>query len=178
MHDEIWRDIPGFEGYYMVSNLGRVKSLPRKTNNQYGKTERVLKPGWVKKKDSYKFVHLSKDGIRVKFLLHRLVAAAFIPNPNNLPFINHKDCNPENNRADNLEWCDARYNVNYGDRNEKAGKALSRKVYQYDKTTGALIATYDSALDAEEKVPGVWAQNIGKCCSGSLQSTGGFKWSH
>ena len=178
MFKEIWRPVPGYEGIYEVSSLGRVKSLARKTNNQYGKKDLIMSPGWINNKKGYLFVWLCKDGRRTRYSVHRLVATVFIPNPLNLPFINHKDCNPQNNQVENLEWCDAKYNINYGERNKKTAKALSRKVYQYDKTTGELLATYDSALDAEEKVPGVWAGNIGKCCSGNLKSTGGFKWSH
>lgn len=174
---EVWKDIPGYEGLYQVSSFGNVKSLARKTNNQYGKEEHVLSPGWIHNKQSYLFVTLCKNKVHKKFLVHRLVASVFIPNPLNLQHVNHKDGNPQNNCADNLEWCNPKYNINYGERNEKVRKALSRKVYQYDKTTGVLIAVYKSALDAE-KATGVWSQNIGKCCSGNLQSTGGFKWSH
>lgn len=174
---EIWKDIPGYEGIYQVSSFGRVKSLARKTCNQYGKEDHILSPGWIGPNKHYLFVHLCKKGNRKKYLVHQLVASVFIPNPLNLPHVNHKDENPQNNCVDNLEWCSPKYNINYGKRNEKVRKALSRKVYQYDKTTGVLIAVYKSALDAE-KATGVWSQNIGKCCSGNLQSTGGFIWRH
>lgn len=178
MRVEYWKPIPGYEGLYEISSYGRVKSLARRTNNQYGKTDHILSPGWTHNKQSYLFISLCKDGKRKNYLVHRLVAEAFIPNPGNLPQVNHKDQNRQNNCVDNLEWCDSSYNINYGDRNEKVAKKMSKKVYQYDKTTGALLCVFNSAMEAEEKVPGVWAQNIGKCCSGGLKSTGGFLWSH
>lgn len=176
MNDEIWANIPGYEGYYMVSNLGRVKSLARKTNNQYCKTDRILVPGWIRKKNSYKFVCLTKNGTCKKALVHRLVAEAFIPNPDNLPQVNHKDCNPENNRADNLEWCSSKYNVNYGDRNKKCSKSLSVPVKQYT-LKGEFVASYPSATIASKKT-GVWLQNICKCRAGNLPSAGGYKWTY
>lgn len=109
---EIWKDITGYEGLYQVSNLGRVKS----TQYFHGTNERILKP--ISTHNGYFRVHLRKDGKLKTFKIHRLVAEAFIPNPDNLPQINHKDEDKTNNRVDNLEWCSARYNCNYGGRNE------------------------------------------------------------
>ena len=104
---EEWRDIEGYEGLYQISSLGRVKSFPRPTT-----------PGGIlkinKRKDGYCSVMLCKNGKTKRFLVHRLVAKAFIPNPNNLPMINHKNENPSKNIVDNLEWCDNKYNCNYG----------------------------------------------------------------
>ena len=104
---EEWRDIEGYEGLYQISNLGRVKSFPRPTT-----PGGILKT--IKRKDGYCSIKLSKNGKVKKVLVHRLVAKAFIPNTNNLPIINHKDENPLNNNVDNLEWCDYKYNNNYG----------------------------------------------------------------
>lgn len=103
---EIWKNIEGYENY-MVSNLGRVKSL------NYNRTcqERILKPG---KNKGYLQVYLCKDGKIKRFYLHRLVAKVFIPNPENKPFINHRDETRSNNCVENLEWCTAKYNINYG----------------------------------------------------------------
>lgn len=111
---EEWRVIEDYPDY-MISNLGRVKSL------KYGK-ERILKSN--KDKDNYLRVPLHKEGKLKVHQIHRLVALHFIPNPNNLPQVNHKDEDPSNNVISNLEWCDAKYNINYGTRNEKVSKAL------------------------------------------------------
>ena len=112
--NEIWKNIAGYEGLYEVSSFGRVRSL------RFGKTK-ILKPG--KNKKGYLRVSLCKNGKQKTFFVHRLVAQAFLENPQNLPQINHKDENKQNNRLENLEWCSCDYNNNYGTRNERAGKA-------------------------------------------------------
>ena len=106
---EIWKDIKGYEGLYQVSNFGRVKSL-------HGK-EKILKP--YHKSTGYIQVILCKNYKTVARMVHRLVAEAFIPNPENKSQVNHKDENPLNNVDSNLEWCSATYNINYGTRNHK-----------------------------------------------------------
>lgn len=119
---EQWKPIEGYEGLYEVSSLGSVKSL---NYNRTGK-ERILKSQNNGK--GYLLVALCRDGKRKFFQIHRLVATAFIPNPNNYPHINHKDENPLNNIVNNLEWCDAKYNANYGTRNERSAAANSKAV--------------------------------------------------
>ena len=111
--DEIWKPIPGFEGMYEVSNLGRVKSCKRVRKSKAGSIsqvqERMLKP--KKDKNGYLEYALSKDGKLHYFRGHRLVALAFIPNPNHFPVINHKDEDVTNNQVSNLEWCSISYNT-------------------------------------------------------------------
>lgn len=128
---EIWKDIPKFENYYQVSNLGRIKSKTRKVNVRIkNNNHRTVKRQLItpaKTRDGYLKVSLSKDHKRYYFRVHRLVAQVFIPNPDNLPQINHIDENKENNRVDNLEWCDAKYNCNYGGRNSKIHNRTSFK---------------------------------------------------
>ena len=116
--EEIWRDIEGYEGLYQVSNMGRVKSL----GNDKNRKEKILKPGM--NNYGYLQVGLHKEGKRKIFQVHRLVAQAFIPNPEELPEINHKTEIKTDNRAEFIEWCDHRYNMNYGTRNERAGKNM------------------------------------------------------
>lgn len=125
MYIELWKWIPGWEGLYMVSTHGRVKSVDRYIQHPHsGRTfmkGRILKSGTNNK--GYKQVVLSKNGKYKQYLVHRLVAQAFIENPNNYPIINHKDQNPKNNTVWNLEYCTYKYNNNYADRNEKVSKA-------------------------------------------------------
>ena len=120
MKEEIFREVPGYHGRYMVSNKGRVFS---ELHNK------MLSPG--KSKGGYLFVNLvkSKNGNIRHWSIHRLVAEAFIPNPNNLPEVNHKDENKLNNRADNLEWCSPTYNVNYGTVLQRKGIAYKKGAY-------------------------------------------------
>ena len=96
---EIWKPVVGFEEYFKISNLGRLK-----------RKDRILK---ATNDRGYLKIKLSVNGKRYLRYIHRLVAEAFIPNPNNYKEVNHKDSNPENNRVDNLEWCDRRYNLDY-----------------------------------------------------------------
>ena len=119
---EEFRDIIGYEGKYQVSNLGRIKSL---NYNRTGK-EQILKLG--KNKGGYLQIHFFKDGKLQNYSVHRLVASAFIPNPNNYKEVNHKDENKTNNCTENLEWISHIDNMNYGTRNERAGKAQKGKI--------------------------------------------------
>ena len=118
---EEWRQIKGFEGLYEISNLGNVRSLDRLCRMKNGKTRmhkgRTLKPG--RDGGGYEFVVLRKDGLSLNRKIHRLVAEAFIPNPDNKPCVNHKDLNRANNCVENLEWCTVKYNNCYGTRIER-----------------------------------------------------------
>ena len=111
---EEWRSVPGYEGLYEVSNTGRVRSLDKYDSmNRFlrGRILRLFTDGL-----GYLRAQLYSNSKRKSFLVHRLVAQAFIPNPDNLPQVNHRDENPSNDNVDNLEWCDGKYNVNYGTR--------------------------------------------------------------
>lgn len=115
---EEFRPVVGYEGIYEVSNIGTVKSVERV--NSVGKHVSAVLLKQSLTKDGYLRVQLSKGGVRKSFRVHRLVAQAFIPNPDNLPQVNHKDENKLKNEAINLEWCTAEYNTNYGTRNARA----------------------------------------------------------
>lgn len=122
---EIWKDIEGYEGLYQVSNKGRVKSLNYKRTGKEG----ILSSSPTS--SGYLIVNLCKNKKQKPFYIHRLVAKAFLPNPNNLPQVNHKDENKENNTVYNLEWCTAKYNNNYGTHNERS--SISRKGKKHKK---------------------------------------------
>ena len=119
MTEEIWRPIVGYEGLYEVSSYGRVRSLDRYDNKNHFRKGLIMKQNDSGNGRGYMSVILCLNGKIKKYLVHRLVAQAFIPNPDNLPEVNHKDENPGNNNVTNLEWCDHSYNINYGTRKDK-----------------------------------------------------------
>lgn len=153
MENEIWKDIPGFEGYYQVSNLGRIKSLERVVACSVRLGGFRTKGETIRKQDigskGYHRVYLQKDKIGKKYLVHRLVAEAFVANPNNFPQVNHKDENKGNNKASNLEWCTAEYNSNYGGRTRLTSIAKYKPISLFDKE-GHLIRDFDSLKEAGE----------------------------
>ena len=122
---EIWKDIKGYEGLYQVSSLGRIKSMERIARNNHRVRERILKT--YIDKDGYIKCCLCKEGKRKPLMVHRLVAKAFIPNVNNYPVVNHKDEVKDNNIVDNLEWCTAKYNSNYGTSIKRMSEKLKKR---------------------------------------------------
>ena len=135
MEKEIWKDIEGFEGLYQISTYGRVKSLGRYVERvRCGKSEKSGKL-WINEKimspvtcgTGYLSVALCKNSKITHKMIHRLVAIAFIPNPNNLSQVNHKDENKTNNHIDNLEWCTDLYNKHYGTGRQRQAESLKGK---------------------------------------------------
>lgn len=118
---EEWKDIQGYEGKYQVSSCGRVKTLNYKRTGQ----ERIMKQRANNK--GYKYVNLCNNGKMKSYLVHRLVATAFIDNPNNYPCVNHKDEQSYNNFVENLEFCTYEYNNNYGTVKERKSKSMVGK---------------------------------------------------
>ena len=166
-NEEIWKDIKGFEGHYQVSDKGRVRSL------KYGK-ERILKP--ERTHNGYLRVGLLKNRNRKMFMVHRLVGQAFLSNSHNLPQINHKDEDKTNNRVENLEWCDGKYNMNYGTRTQRVTEKVSKPVLQYSKD-GEFIREWKSTHTVERNL-GYSKGNISSCCTGKLKWIYGFIWNY
>ena len=167
--EEIWKDIEGYEGLYQVSNMGRVRSLRKNI---------ILREGISR---GYSVLNLSKNGKPLTKKVHRLVANAFIPNPDNLPQVNHKDENKLNNCADNLEWCTQEYNLNYGTGNKKRGLSntngkLSKPVCQYSKD-GCFIKEWKSIMDVE-RMTGYDCGHISACCRNIRKTAYKYIWKY
>lgn len=159
MEQEIWKPVDGFEDLYEVSNLGRVKSL----NYHLTGKERIIKP--FKNKKGYLRVNLFRNGKQKKFLVHRLVATAFIPNPNNLPQVNHRDEVKTNNFVENLEFCDAKYNANYGTHNVRSAASRSKPV-EASRFSDFRTIEFRFASTMEAGRNGYRNQCVAACCRG------------
>jgi hypothetical protein len=192
---EEWKDIEGYEGYYQVSNHGRIRSLDRYVQS---KNKKTLKKGMIRKLQTshkgYSTITLLKHGEYKTFQVHRLVAIAFIDNPNNKPQVNHIDCNKENNTPNNLEWATQDENMkhavennifkNFSEKQRKAvvknqkhaTKARRRKVSQLT-LDGEFIKQYKSIAQAEKET-GTNNSKITMCCRGIRNQSNGYKWKY
>lgn len=195
MQKEIFKPIKDFEGLYEISNMGDVKSLDKEWKVLNYKSKKYVT---VKMKSKilkcsishcgYKQAQLSKNGKIVSKTIHRLVAEAFIPNPDNLPCVNHIDCNKMNNNVDNLEWCTYSYNEKHAFKNgllkiHTKGKFskdsyVAKAVNQYD-LEGNFIKQWDCISDATRELH-IDGGRITKCCQHKkyCHSAGGFKWEY
>ena len=155
--EEEWRDIKGYEGCYRVSNYGRVKSISRLVNSSPDKRtvpERILKQQVLR--SGYMSVGLWKDSHFLRLPVHRLVAIAFLPNPDNLPQVNHRDGIKTNNNADNLEWCSRSENMKHAYEHGLTNPITNlvdnrRKVRLTDKRNGCIIC-FDSLVEAAKYI--------------------------
>lgn len=163
---EIWKDIKGYEGKYQISNLGRVKSL----NYNNTKKEKIIKSEITK---GYVRYRLSKNKKLKRFLAHRLVAEAFIPNPNNYPIINHIDGNPLNNDIKNLEWCTYKYNAQHA---LKTGLVEMHSFIMKDKKTKKTLRIFKNLYELQENIKLPYYSHIYNCCKGTRKSAYGYIW--
>lgn len=183
---EEWADVQGYEGLYMVSNLGNVKRLEHKDKMGHTYVERALKPTRAHQYADYKHVHLSKDGVAKWHLIHRLVATAFCSKPEGCDIVNHLDNNPANNRAENLEWTTYKGNMQHASRqgHMKGCPENLKKAQEAHKL--AVVATKDgqrfefpSQKEAAEAL-GVNRGHIAAACRKeySYKRVGGYEWEY
>ena len=173
--NEIWKDIVGYEGLYQISNLGRVKSL------NYSRTgkENILSPGL--NSGGYYTVSLFKNGEIKKFRVHRLVALAFIPNPENKPCVDHINGVRTDNCVKNLRWCTQKENSNFPLARKNISESLtnhpnkSKAILQVSKDIGDIIKEYPSIKEVERQL-GIASTNISQCCNGKRNTAGGYIW--
>ena len=176
---EEWKDIPGYEGLYQISSLGRIKSL------YYGK-ERILKTNLNSR--GYVRIPLHKNNQKKSYFVHRLVATAFIENKLNKEVVNHLDCNPLNNRVDNLEWCTQKENMEYmsylgrSDKTKEWINKIQKSNSKYYKPVvqkdfnGKIIKIFPrlNAVSEDGFRPG----DVCRCCKNIRHIAGGYKWEY
>ena len=182
---EIWKEIEGYPNY-QVSNMGRIKRL---STGYYRRTEKILKPQL--QNNGYLHIKLSQKDKTKCILVHRLVAQVFIPNPNNLPQVNHINEDKTDNRVENLEWCTQKYNINYGNgiskrvkTNKENGtykkigeinsKIRSKSILQFSKDN-SFIRKWDCIMDVQKEL-GYDNRQICSCLKNRQKTAKGFKW--
>lgn len=171
---EIWKDIENYEGVYQISNMGRIKVLDHTITKKDGRKlrikEKILTPT-IRGKKGNEYYHITLK--RKCYRVNRLVAKAFIPNPNNLPCVNHKDENKLNNKVSNLEWCTYQYNNTYNNIHKRTNKKKI-KIDQYT-LNGDFIKTWDSFLDIKNYFG--W-NHASECCNDKRKTSNGFIWKY
>jgi len=176
---EVWKPVKGYEGRYQVSNLGRVKALRRTVSghNQHGEWTRTEPEQIMAQKlqntDRLQVGLRDAEGKRKTFYVYRLVAEAFVPNPDNLPTVNHKNEDHHDNRAENLEWMTKAENNRYGTHIQRCGEALRMSVEMLTDE-GQHVAYFDSMSEAAEK-SGCPLSSIHRCCYGRQETTNGYR---
>lgn len=195
---EEWRDIEGYEGLYQISSEGRVKSLKRIARNNHTVDSKIRKPKIDK--DGYCCVSLWIDGVSKEYFIHRLVAQAFVSNPENKPCIDHINTDRTDNRVENLRWCTHKENTNNPISREKflhnrykvegerrisiykpTKEAVAKMAEKHKKPVGMykdgnLIKRFDSAADAEREDNNLKFMSISAACNGRLKTYRGYEW--
>lgn len=169
MEEEIWKDVVGFENKYQISNLGNVRSL------NYWRRGYVKELSSAKEKQDYLYVTLYSGKCKQHHKkIHRLVAEAFIPNPDNLPEVNHKDENKQNNRLENLEWCTSKYNINYGTGHQKTVDHALK--YQAKPVKCLRTGKVYRSIHEASREACVDRKRLSEHCRGLYDVAGGEKW--
>lgn len=166
--NEIWKAVKNYEGYYAVSNTGKIYSFKKQ-----GSRGQLLKQRTDKK--GYLYVSLCKNGKYTLIAVHRVVAQAFIENSSNLPCVNHKDENKTNNNVENLEWCTYQYNNNYGTARERASRTRYKPCI--GKWKDGTERIFNSCTIASKET-GISQGNIWGACNGLWKTAGGVVWSY
>ena len=176
---EIWKPIIETDNKYEISNFGNIRSVDRYAKVCGGGTRfikgKAIKP--AKCTNGYLELQASMGKSKKLFLVHRLVAQYFIPNPNKYPEVNHKDENPQNNHISNLEWCTPKYNCNYGTRNQRCMEKVIKRPVRQLTLNGEFIAEYPMIKEAM-RTTGVDETQIIRVCKGKNVTAGGFKWEY
>lgn len=176
---EEWHDIQDYKGLYQVSNLGRVRSLDREITaiSRWGTPQKYIAKGRIIKGSlstvGYPQVRLSKDGIITTYQVHRLVATAFLANPNNLSEVNHKNEDKCDNKVSNLEWCDRDYNAHYLNACTRHAHKICKRVKQFT-LDGKFVAEYPSVSEAS-KANGISVSYISKVIHGVVDHANGYR---
>lgn len=174
---EVWKDIAGYEGFYQVSNMGRVKSLDRYVPHKtFGKkfckghimATHINNAGYVS-------VNLCKGNKYTSYDIHRLVAIAFLSNPDKLPEVNHIDENKQNNHIGNLEWVTKQQNESHGTKRKRQTQKIKQKVLQYS-IDGQFVKEWESPTDAELSISGKTTGAISHCAKGKTKTAYGYIW--
>lgn len=168
--EEIWKPIQGYEGLYEISSYGNVASL------NYNRTgvRKILRPR--PSANGYYFVGLHKDNKEKMIPIHRLVAIAFVENPNGYNVINHKDENKRNNNFENLEWCTCKYNINYSLKN-RGGKKITKRTRKIAQIgcDNSVVKIWDNLIQIRNEMNySDWS--IQMCCVGKRKTAYGFRW--
>lgn len=162
----MFENIAGFNNQYQINTEGQVKNSKGKILSQS-----ISNNGYYR-------VHLCRNGKAKWYAVHKLVAQTFIPNPLHLPEVNHKDENKLNNNVDNLEWCDSKYNTNYGTRNKRISETKTNNTYNTKQVQCIETGMIYLSMKEAERQTGIFATSIKQVCKKRQKTAGGYHWKY